>query len=119
MTTKSKNDGRRFDEADAEPDDHLDNQLTWVEHIDLAKQIYALGDALHSFTERYRKTHCSYNRVASVARCLDQLRSELDSALKAQFPENPRPADPDFMDSPYYSAAIQNEARAEQPIKDL
>ena len=120
MNTKNENDGRGLDEAGAKPTRRPpEHQLTWDEHIVMAKLIYALTDALRAFLERYRKSHCSYNRVASAERCLDELRCELDSAFCSQFPENPRPADPDFIDSPYISAAIDKEARAEQPIKDL
>ena len=107
MNTKEKTNKRGLDEADAKPTRRPpESPLTWDEHIVMAKQIYGLADALRAFMERYRKSHPARKRVASAMRCLSDLRCELDSAFCNQFPENPRPAGPDFMDSPYISAAI-------------
>jgi hypothetical protein len=42
---------------------------------------------------------------------LEHLSGVLDDLYCAQFPDNPRPADPDFYDSPYISGAICERAR--------
>ena len=55
----------------------------------MAKQIYTLSDALHTFMDRYRKSHPAYKHVAKAQRCLGELRCELDSAFCNQFPEEP------------------------------
>lgn len=75
--------------------------LTAEEHLAFAKQLYALQDTLRDFLIRYQKGHRGAKQALRVGNELDKLRLLMDSAYCAQFPENPRPADPAFMDSPY------------------
>ena len=80
--------------------------------FNLAKLIYFTAFALRVFMSRYRNTDRAYRCMDRAARCLDQLRLELDSVFCGQFSDNPRPADPDYMDSPYISGAIYKKMEA-------
>ena len=85
--------------------------LTKAEHLRFAKQIYVLRDAIFDFTARYKKTHQARNQALRVERELSLFRSRMDDLYCSQFEDNPRPADPAFMDSPYFSATVNEHAR--------
>jgi hypothetical protein len=80
--------------------------LTKDEHLLFAKQIYVLRDALTNFARRHKKGHPAVKQAWRVERELGQLQGVMDDLYCTQFRDNPRPADPDFMDSPYISSAI-------------
>ena len=80
--------------------------LTKDEHLLFAKQIYILRDTILAFTARYKKTHYARKQALRVERELQLFRGRMDDLYCSQFRDNPRPADPDFMDSPYISATV-------------
>ena len=85
---------------------HTDRPLTKEEHLLFAEQLYILRDALMNVALRHKKGHPAAKQAVRTERALNHLRCVMDDYYCAQFPDDPRPADPGFMDSPYYSAKI-------------
>jgi hypothetical protein len=87
--------------------------LTKDEHVLFAKQLYFFRDTLVDFASRHKKDSRAVWHIRRILRELGQLQGIMDGVDCAQFPDNPRPADPDFMDSPYISSTICDRAREE------
>jgi hypothetical protein len=80
--------------------------LTRKEHLRFACEIYLWRGMLRNLCARYKKSHYAVKQARRALRELEHLSGVLDDLYCAQFPDNPRPADPDFYDSPYISGAI-------------